>query len=90
MFWIWLVTVGVAALMAVYIALRRYERESAAAAQAAVEALREEIAALRTRVQALEAIVADEPLDPDPLPGLPDEPVRSADPAPPRRARSGV
>ncbi len=58
MFWIILALAAGALLAVLLVSLRRYERESAAAALEEVTALREELDAITRRVQALEAIAA--------------------------------
>ena len=58
MLWIWTTLLAAALLAWLLIALRRYERESAAAALREAEQLREEFEALAVRVRHLEAIAA--------------------------------
>ncbi len=60
MFWIGLVLAASALLAWLLVALRRYEHESASAALLEVRSVREELEALRLRVQALEAIAAED------------------------------
>ncbi|MEM1125337.1 MAG: hypothetical protein AAGI71_01705 [Bacteroidota bacterium] len=70
------------ALIALLINLRRYERENVAAARAELVELREEMGALRTRLEVLEALAAEEPLS------LPPETESLAPPGRSERTRS--
>ncbi len=70
MFFIGIVLVACALLAWLLVSLRRYEHESAAAALEMAAGLKEEMQALRLRIEALEAIAAAG----DAPPGLSDEP----------------
>lgn len=61
-FWLLMALLAGLLLAGLGYALRRYEREGAAAAFEERQALRAEIEALRARVEALEAIAAEAPL----------------------------
>lgn len=89
---IWIaITLAACALLAWLLAtLRRYEHESASAALREVQGMREELEALRLRVQALEAIAAEAALTEGPPESTAAslEPEESVSSPRPSRARS--
>lgn len=64
MIWFLLFLLATGLVVALVLALRKFERESAAVALAETQALRAEVASLGARIEALEAIAADAPLAP--------------------------